>query len=163
MNAETLRSVGLDPAAFVQENQSRSRMGTLRGLHCRTQLSEGKLVRCARGRVFESVVDLRPWSPTFLRQEHVILDDEVHLQLFVPPGCAHGFEVLSEWADICYKHDAAYVPGLEAGVRWDDPDLAIPWPIEPTSLSDRDRVLPTLAEILDQLPAWFGREAPAVG
>jgi dTDP-4-dehydrorhamnose 3,5-epimerase len=160
MDAASLRRAGLDPTSFVQENQSRSRRGTLRGLHCRRELSEGKLVRCARGRVFEAVVDLRPWSPTFLVQEQVILDDEAHHQLFVPPGCAHGFEVLSDEADICYKHDAAYVPGLEAGVRWDDPELAIPWPMAPTTLSERDRLLPTLAEVRDELAAWFGTSAP---
>jgi dTDP-4-dehydrorhamnose 3,5-epimerase len=160
MDSDTLRSAGLDPSSFVQENQSRSRRGTLRGLHCRRVLSEGKLVRCARGRVFEAVVDLRPWSPTFLRQEQVILDDQDHLQLFVPPGCAHGYLVLSDWADICYKHDAPYAAGLEVGVIWDDPDLAIEWPVEPTTLSERDRVLPRLAEIRSKLETWYGSEAP---
>lgn len=160
MDADSLRTAGLDPASFVQENQSRSRQGTLRGLHCRRELREGKLVRCARGQVFEAIVDLRPWSPTFLAQEQVLLDDRLHLQVFVPPGCAHGFLVLSDWADICYKHDATYAPGLEMGVIWDDPDLAIPWPVRPTTLSERDRVLPRLAEVRDRLGDWFGTEPP---
>lgn len=162
LDAASLRAAGLDPTRFVQENQSRSRRGTLRGLHCRRELSEGKLVRCARGRVYEAIVDLRPWSPTFLVQERLVLDDRDHHQVFVPPGCAHGFLVLSAVADICYKHDAAYRPGLEAGVRWDDPELAIPWPIQPTILSDRDRTLPALAEVRDRLASWFGAEAPPV-
>jgi dTDP-4-dehydrorhamnose 3,5-epimerase len=159
LDAATLRATGLDPAGFVQENQSRSRRGTLRGLHCRRELSEGKLVRIARGRVFEAIVDLRPWSSTFLVQEHLVLDDVEHRQVFVPPGCAHGFLVLSALADVCYKHDAAYRPGLEAGVRWDDPDLAVPWPRPPTTLSARDAALPSLADIRNQLATWF--DAPS--
>lgn len=156
LDAASLREAGLDPARFVQENQSRSRRGTLRGLHCRRELSEGKLVRIARGRVFEAIVDLRPWSPTFLVQEHLVLDDLDHRQVFVPPGCAHGFLVLSPLADVCYKHDAAYRPGLEAGIRWNDPELAIPWPVHPTLLSDRDLELPLLADVRDELATWFG-------
>lgn len=163
MDAGTLRAAGLDPARFVQENQSRSRRGTLRGLHCRRELSEGKLVRCARGRVFEAIVDLRPWSPTFLVQEHLVLDDRDHRQVFVPPGCAHGFLVLSAVADICYRHDAAYAPGVEAGVRWDDPELAIPWPARPTILSERDRALPALAQVRPELARWFGARDPRDG
>ena len=150
----------MDASCFVQENQSRSRRGTLRGLHCRRELTEGKLVRCARGRVFEAIVDLRPWSPTFLAQEHLVLDDRDHRQVFVPPGCAHGFLVLSGWADICYRHDDVYQPTLEVGVRWDDPDLAIPWPEVPSTLSERDRHLPVLAEVRGLLAGWFGSEAP---
>jgi dTDP-4-dehydrorhamnose 3,5-epimerase len=161
LDAATLRAAGLDAARFVQENQSRSRRGTLRGLHCRSELSEGKLVRIARGRVFEIIVDLRPWSPTFLVTEHLVLDDKAHRQVFVPPGCAHGFLVLSPLADVCYRHDATYRPGLEAGVRWDDPELAIPWPARPTLVSERDRALPLLAAVRDRLPAWFGSEEPA--
>jgi dTDP-4-dehydrorhamnose 3,5-epimerase len=162
-DAGTARTAGIDPASFVQENQSRSGRGTLRGLHCRRELREGKLVRCARGTVFEAVVDLRPWSPTFLVQDHVLLDDVEHHELFVPPGCAHGYLVLSDLADICYKHDAVYAPALEVGVAWDDPELAIPWPIAPTVLSDRDRGLPRLADLRDQLAAWFGDAPPGGG
>jgi dTDP-4-dehydrorhamnose 3,5-epimerase len=158
MDSTALLAAGIDPARFVQENQSRSRRGTLRGLHVRRELSEGKLVRCARGRLFEAIVDLRLWSPTFLMVEHVVLDDREHRQVFVPPGCAHGYLVTSPVADVCYKHDAAYRPGLEVGIRWDDPDLAIPWPVTPRLLSPRDRALPALAEVRDELARWFGRE-----
>jgi dTDP-4-dehydrorhamnose 3,5-epimerase len=160
LDAASLQAAGLDATRFVQENQSRSRRGTLRGLHCRSELREGKLVRCARGRVFEAIVDLRPWSPTFLVQERLVLDDVAHRQVFVPPGCAHGFLVLSPVADICYHHDTAYVAGVEAGVRWDDPELGIPWPIAPTTLSERDRHLPSLAEVRPRLADWFGPTRP---
>jgi dTDP-4-dehydrorhamnose 3,5-epimerase len=160
MDGPSLHAAGLDPARFVQHNQSRSRRGTLRGLHARRTLSEGKLVRCARGAVFEAVVDVRPWSSTFLRTETFRLDDEAHLQLFVPPGCVHGFQVLSDWADICYQHDAIYDPTLEIALAWDDPELGIDWPIRPPLLSDRDRDAPTLATIRPQLAAWYGSGAP---
>src|SRR4029079_17409457 len=123
-----LAAAGL-PTAFVEESQSRSRRGVLRGLHGRAALSEGKLVRCARGEVFEVVVDLRPWSPTFSQWESFALDDVAHRQVWVPPGMVHGFEVLSEEADICYRMDAAYDPSLDIAVSWDDPELAIPWPL----------------------------------
>jgi dTDP-4-dehydrorhamnose 3,5-epimerase len=162
LDAGSLLAAGLDPAGFVQENQSRSRRGTLRGLHFRRALSEGKLVRCARGSVHEVVVDLRPWSPTFLAQESVTLDDERHEQLFVPAGCAHGFQVLSEFADICYKHDAVYAPELEAVVAWDDPELAVAWPLPDPLLSPRDRAAPPLAEVRPFLATWFGIERPAI-
>jgi len=160
LDRDSLLDGGIDPGTFVQENQSRSGYGTLRGLHCRRELSEGKLVRCARGRVWEAIVDLRPWSPTFLQQEHLVLDDVEHRQVWVPPGCAHGFLVLTPLADIHYHHDAAYRPGLEAGVRWDDPELAIPWPVPPTTLSARDRELPPLAEVRGSLEDWFGSAVP---
>jgi dTDP-4-dehydrorhamnose 3,5-epimerase len=161
MSADVLLAAGLDPSRFVQENQSRSRLGTLRGLHGRRALSEGKLVRCARGRVFEVVVDLRPWSPTFGRWESFVLDDEDHQQVFVPPGCVHGFQALTDQIDICYKHDAYYEPALEIAVRWDDPELAIPWPLADPLLSPRDEVAPLLAEVRPLLADWYGSEPPA--
>jgi dTDP-4-dehydrorhamnose 3,5-epimerase len=160
MSADVLLQAGIDHAGFVQENQSRSRRGTLRGFHMRTALSESKLARCARGSVFEVVVDLRPWSSTFGRWEDFTLDDVAHRQVFVPAGCAHGFQVLSEWADICYKHDAVYAPELEGALAWDDPELAVPWPIADPILSDRDRTAPTLAAIRPQLVGWYGAERP---
>ncbi len=160
LDAATLRAAGVEPAALLQENQSRSRLGTLRGLHFRRELREAKLVRCARGTVFEVVVDLRPWSSTFLEQEIVTLDDDRHEQLFVPPGCAHGFQVVTDWADICYRHDAVYAPDLEAGIAWDDPELAIRWPLADPVLSARDRTAPTLATVRPLLVTWFGSERP---
>ena len=147
LSADVIASAGLDHTRFVQESQSRSGRAVLRGLHGRAALSEGKLVRCARGEVFEVVVDLRPWSPTFLQRESFVLDDHAHHQVWVPPGCVHGFQVVSELADICYRMDAVYDPSLDISVAWDDPDLAIPWPVRPPILSDRDRAAPALAEV----------------
>src|SRR2546430_1840771 len=150
LSMSVLAAAGLD-VAFVEESQSRSRHGVLRGLHGRSALSEGKLVRCARGEVFEVVVDLRPWSPTYGRWESFVLDDCAHRQIWVPPGMVHGFEVLSEDADICYRMDAAYDPSLDITVAWNDPELAIPWPIASPVLSDRDRTAGPLAEIRPHL------------
>lgn len=155
-SADVAVSAGLDPSRFVQDSQSRSRRATIRGLHLRRDLSEGKLVRVARGAVFEVVVDLRPWSPTFLAQEHFTLDDVEHLQLLVPPGCAHGFQVVSDAADVCYRIDAYYEPALDAAVAWDDPELAVPWPLPDPVLSARDRDAPSLREVRPQLASWFG-------
>ncbi len=162
MEQQLLRDVGIDPAAFVQESQSRSRHGVLRGLHGRTSLSEGKLVRCARGTVFEVVLDLRPWSSTYLRWDSLILDDVEHRQLWVPPGMVHGFEVLSDAADICYRMDAPHDPALDLAVSWDDPELAIPWPLPDPTVSDRDRSARALADVRPHLAEWFGTDAPAI-
>ena len=160
MEQQLLRDVGIDPASFVQESQSRSRHGVLRGLHGRTALSEGKLVRCARGTVFEVVLDLRPWSSTYLRWDSLILDDVEHRQLWVPPGMVHGFEVLSDAADICYRMDALHDPTLDLAVAWDDPELAIPWPLPAPTVSDRDRAARALADVRPHLEEWFGAHAP---
>ena len=121
-------------------------------------LSEGKLVRCARGAVFEVAVDLRPWSPTFTQWDSTVLDDMTHRQLWVPPGVVHGFQVLSDEADVCYRMDARYEPSLDLAIAWDDPDLGIPWPLSPPILSERDRTAPRLAEIAPRLAEWFGSE-----
>jgi len=160
MSADVLERAGIDATSFVQENQSRSRKGTLRGLHMRKHLSETKVTRCARGSVFEVVVDLRPWSSTFGRWEQFWLDDTAHRQVLVPPGCAHGFQVLSDWADICYKHDAYYAPELEGALAWNDPDLAIPWPLPEPLLSKRDLEAPTLAQLRSDLASWYGATRP---
>lgn len=160
MAADVLRDAGIDPCRFVHENQSRSKRSTLRGLHGRSALSEAKLVRCARGRVFEVVVDLRPWSSSFGRSESFVLDDERHLQVYVPGGCVHGFQALSDEIDICYKHDDVYRPELEIAVAWDDPELAIPWPLPEPLLSARDTAAPTLAEVRPLLESWYGRTPP---
>ena len=161
MDSGVLLAAGVKSTAFVQENQSRSGHRVLRGLHFRRQLREAKLIRCAHGRVFEAVVDLRPGSPTFLSSQTFILDDEAHRQIYVPPGCAHGFQVLSADADICYKHDAVYAPELEGEIAWDDPELAIPWPIPDPILSPRDLGAPRLQDIRDNLVEWFGAPEPS--
>jgi dTDP-4-dehydrorhamnose 3,5-epimerase len=161
MSADVLASAGIDARAFVQENQSRSRRGTLRGLHGRSALGENKLVRCARGALFEVVVDLRPWSATFGRWESFELDDRTHRQLYVPAGCVHGFQALSAEIDVCYKHDDYYRPQLEISVAWDDPELAIPWPLADPLLSERDRAAPRVDEIRPLLRAWYGDHPPS--
>ena len=160
LDAPTLRAAGVDPARFVQENQSRSRRRTLRGLHGRCRLEEAKLVRCAHGSVYEVVVDLRPWSETFLRWASFVLDDIEHRQVYVPPGCVHGFLVTSEEADVCYKHDAPYEPSVEFTLRWDDDSLGIDWPERSPLLSARDREAPFLRELRPRLGEWYGTGPP---
>lgn len=155
-SADVYGEAGIDHTRLVQENQSRSRRGTIRGLHMRRELSEAKLVRCAHGAVFDVVVDLRPWSPSFLRWEQFRLDDRDQLQIYIPAGCAHGFQALTEVADVCYRVDAFYDPSVEAALAWDDEELAIPWPLADPILSDRDRSAPSLREIRGSLEQWYG-------
>ena len=131
---------------LVQDNQSRSGYGVLRGLHYQLANPQGKLVRVARGRVHDVAVDIRRGSPTFGRWAGVTLDDEQHHQLWVPPGFAHGFCVLSESADFCYRCSDYYAPGDEYGIAWDDPGLAIDWGVGEPIVSGRDRTWPALAD-----------------
>ena len=114
---------------FVQDNHSRSSKGVLRGLHYQIQQPQGKLVRVARGAVFDVAVDVRKSSPTFGKWVGVELSEDNHRQLWVPPGFAHGFLVLSETADFLYKTTDYYAPEFERCIRWDDPELAITWPL----------------------------------
>jgi dTDP-4-dehydrorhamnose 3,5-epimerase len=141
------------PTDFVQDNHSRSRRGTLRGVHFQTSPGQGKLVRAARGTVYDVVVDLRRGSTTFGEWEAVELDDETHCQLWIPVGFGHGFCVLSETADFVYKCTAYYDPATEAGIRFDDPDVGIEWPDGIELLySERDRTAPSLAQVAGDLP-----------
>lgn len=147
---ESFRADVMDQLAgggFVQDNHSRSRLGIVRGMHF--QPGQAKLVRCARGAIFDVVVDIRPGSSTFGQWEAHELDDERHAQLFVPDGFAHGFCVLSELADVTYKVSSYYDPGSEGGFRFDDPAVGIEWPLAPEQLiaSARDRAAPLLADI----------------
>lgn len=137
---------------FVQDNQSRSRRGTLRGIHFQVHPGQGKLVRCARGAVWDVVVDLRRGSPTFGEWEAVELSDENGWQLWIPIGFGHGFCVTSDVADFVYKCTAYYDPETEAGIRFDDPDIGIEWPLAEPLVSERDRVAPALAAVRDALP-----------
>ena len=150
-NAEVFREAGL-PDTFAQDNHSFSVAGVVRGLHYQLEQPQGKLVRCARGRIFDVAVDLRRGSPTYGRWEGHELDDERHRQLFVPVGFGHGFCVLSETADVHYKLSSLYHPETEAGIAWDDPQIAVEWPLSDPQLSDRDRAAPKLAEVADELP-----------
>ena len=138
---------------WLQENHSRStQQGTLRGIHFQTHPGQGKLVRAVRGSIFDVAVDLRRGSPTYGQWEGHILDDETHRQLWVPVGFGHGFQVLSEVADVAYKVTSLYDPETESQLAWDDPDVGIEWPIPDPVLSDRDTGAPTLGEIGDSLP-----------
>ena len=137
---------------FVQHNHSRSSAGTLRGLHFQTAPGQAKLLRCPRGKIFDVAVDLRKGSPTYGQWEGYVLDDENHRQLFVPVGFAHGFCVLSELADVTYLVSSYYDPETEAGIRWDDPEVGVEWPVTEPLLSPRDIEAPTLAELADDLP-----------
>jgi dTDP-4-dehydrorhamnose 3,5-epimerase len=126
---------------FVQDNHSRSARGALRGLHFQTRPGQAKLVRCTAGAIWDVAVDLRPHSPTFGRHYGLELRPDEGLMIFIPLGFAHGFLVLSETADVQYKCSAVYDPATEAGIRWDDPDLALPWPLDGMEpiLSERDK------------------------
>lgn len=127
-NARTFREAGYD-LSFVQDNHSRSVRGTLRGLHYQIRQPQGKLVRVTRGEVYDVAVDLRRSSPTFGRWVGESLSAESRRMLWIPPGFAHGFYVISEHAEFQYKCTDFYAPEHERCIRWDDPDLAIPWPI----------------------------------
>jgi len=144
---------------FVQDNHSRSSRGVVRGMHFQVGAGVGKLVRCARGRIFDVVVDLRRGSPSYGSWEAFELDDQRLRMLYVPVGFAHGFCVLSELADVVYKQTGYYDPALERGIAWDDPDVAIRWPLPATQLtvSERDAAAPRLSEIAAELP--FGYDA----
>lgn len=151
-SAERWRELGVD-AEFIQENHSRSTLrGTLRGMHFQTAPGQGKLVRCPRGAIFDVAIDLRRGSPTFGEWEGHVLDDEHHHQLWVPVGFAHGFQVLSDVADVAYKLTSLYDPETEAELAWDDPDVGIEWPLADPLLSERDREAPRLVEVADELP-----------
>jgi dTDP-4-dehydrorhamnose 3,5-epimerase len=132
---------------FVQDNVSRSVRGTLRGLHFQKPKAQGKLVTVLAGRIFDVAVDIRADSPTFKKWVGLELDGDQPRQLWVPPGFAHGFCVLSESADFLYKCTEYYSPMTEHSVRWDDPDLAIKWPIEFPVLSNKDAAAPLLADV----------------
>ena len=150
--ADTARRHGI-PTDFVQDNHSRSRQGTLRGIHFQTHPGQGKLVRVARGVVYDVVVDLRRDSPTFGGWEGVELTDERGEVLWIPVGFGHGFLVLSEVADFVYKCTNYYDAATEAGIRFDDPEIGVQWPSGVELLySERDATAPTLAEIQDTLP-----------
>ena len=139
------RDAGIE-LAFVQDNHSRSGRGVLRGMHSQRSRPQGKLVRVARGEVFDVAVDVDPRSATFGKWVGVTLSDENCRQFWVPPGYAHGFVVLSEIADFEYKCTDYYDPGDEIGVMWNDPGVGIDWPLQNPLLSAKDRVGLPLAQ-----------------
>jgi dTDP-4-dehydrorhamnose 3,5-epimerase len=154
--ATTLAELGVT-GEFVQDNQSRSSHGVLRGMHLQPGMA--KLVRCARGRIFDVVVDARPASPQFGRWEAFELDDESHRQLYCPDGFAHGFCVLSDVADVVYRCSAYYDPAIERGFRFDDPAVGIDWPRIDLITSARDESAPLLEELREELERSAAQQA----
>lgn len=158
-DASVAQAAGIDPHAFVQDSMSRSRRGVLRGLHVRTGRGEAKLVRCSWGAIYDVVVDLRPGSPTHGRWVALDLDGESQRSVYIPAGCAHGFQALTEFADTSYRIDREHDPAENLTVAYDDPTLGIPWPLEVTEQSEADRHAMTLAELDSEL----GRIEVALG
>jgi dTDP-4-dehydrorhamnose 3,5-epimerase len=139
---------GLNPRVTQCSVSQNRRQGTLRGLHFqKAPAEEAKLVRCSRGSIFDVVVDLRPGSPTFGHWFAETLSGLNGWMLYVPEGCAHGFQTLSDDVEVAYQMSTAYRPELSIGIRWNDPRLGITWPLPDPILSDRDRALPLLAEL----------------
>ena len=150
---ERYRAGGI-PGPFVQDNHSRSSKGTIRGLHAQQNRPQGKLIRVIEGAVFDVAVDIRRGSPHFGRFFSVEITSENFLQLYVPPGFAHGFCVTSEMCQLEYKCSRYYDPSDEIVISWNDPAIAIPWPTDHPLLSDRDRSAPTLEEASEKLPVY---------
>lgn len=151
------RAVGIDPDGFVQDSLSRSVLGVVRGLHLRSGRGEAKLIRCSAGRVFDVAVDLRPGSPTFGNVEFFDLSGENQVSVYVPAGCAHGFQALTEVADVAYRIDREHDPAQDVAIAHDDPQLGIPWPLPITTISERDRSAPRLADVIGAIRAnWVG-------
>jgi dTDP-4-dehydrorhamnose 3,5-epimerase len=156
--AETFRERALEDAGideqWVQDNQSRSSRGVVRGLHFQIGAGAAKLVRCGRGRIWDVIVDLRKGSPTYGHWEGFDLDDEAMHALFVPVGFAHGFCVISDVADVIYKQTAYYSADVERGIAYNDPDVAVRWPLSSDEIvvSERDATGPLLSSVADELP-----------
>ncbi len=149
-SARTLAALGVD-VPFVQDNHSRSVRGTVRGLHFQSSPGQGKLLRVASGRIFDVAVDLRHGSPTFGQWFGQELSADNFLQMYVPVGFAHGFCVLSNWADLLYKATNFYDAETERGLAWNDPTVNVKWPVDDPVLSDRDQNMP----LLHELPEYF--------
>jgi dTDP-4-dehydrorhamnose 3,5-epimerase len=144
-DADIARTSGIEVAAFVQDSLSRSARGVVRGLHLRRGRGEAKLVRCSYGAIFDVIVDLRPGSPTYGRWKSFELRDDEQVSLYVPAGCAHGFQALTEPADVAYRIDRPHDPAEDVAIAFDDPELAIPWPLPVAVISRRDRLAMPMA------------------
>ena len=143
-DADVVRAEGIDPCDFVQDSMSRSARGVVRALHLRTGAGEAKLVRCSAGAIFDVVVDLRADSSTYLRWESFNLTGDNQCSVYIPAGCAHGFQALTEPADTAYRIDRRHDPSEDLNLAYDDPTLAIPWPLPVGERSDKDKAAPTL-------------------
>ena len=138
-------------ASFLQDSQSRSGKGVIRGMHGRLGRGEAKLVRCANGAVLDVLVDIRRQSPTFGKQQAFQLDDKDFRHLYVPPGFLHGFQALTDTADVCYRIDRPHDPTEDIGVAYNDVDLAIDWPLPVTTVSARDAAAASWAQLLERI------------
>jgi dTDP-4-dehydrorhamnose 3,5-epimerase len=156
-DADVAREAGIDPGGFVQDSMSRSRRGVVRGLHVRVGAGESKLVRCSSGQVFDVVVDLRPDSPTHLEWLSVVLDGERQNSVYIPAGCAHGFQALTEPADTAYRIDRAHDPREDLTIAHDDPELAVPWPLPVSARSRSDAAALPLAQLSTALATITAR------
>lgn len=145
---EVVASVGIDPDGFSQDSVSRSRKGVVRGMHLRGGAGESKLVRCSHGAVFDVVVDLRPDSPTFRNIKSFELSGETQVSLYIPAGCAHGFQSLTDPSDVSYRIDRPHNPAEDITISYKDAELDISWPISVTLVSERDERAPSLGEAL---------------
>ena len=152
-NERRYRDAGIT-ATFVQDNHSRSARGTLRGLHFQVRRMQGKLVRAVAGEMFDVAVDVRRGSPTFGRWVGAHLTAENFRQIYIPPGFAHGFCILSEVGEVEYKCTELYDAEDELGIAWNDPQVGIEWPVSEPLLSAKDKAAPRLADVLDRLPAY---------
>jgi dTDP-4-dehydrorhamnose 3,5-epimerase len=150
-DVDVARAAGLEPGSFLQDSLSRSAQGVVRGLHLRVGRGEGKLVRCSSGRVFDVVVDLRPDSPSYRTWLVFELDGDRQNSIFIPPGCAHGHQTLTTTADTSYRIDRAHDPAEDLTIAWNDPELAIPWPLPVTTMSEQDAGAPPLAALTTEL------------
>jgi dTDP-4-dehydrorhamnose 3,5-epimerase len=150
-DVDIARRAGLDPDSFVQDSMSRSAYRVVRGLHLRLRRGEGKLVRCSHGAVYDVVVDLRPSSPSYRTWLTFQLDGDQQTSIYIPPGCAHGFQALTETADTSYRIDRPHDPAEDLIIAHDDPELAIPWPLPPGVMSTADRTARPLSELEEQL------------
>jgi dTDP-4-dehydrorhamnose 3,5-epimerase len=147
-DAEVVRKAGIDPTGFVQDSMSRSARGVVRGLHLRSGAGEAKLVRCSAGEIFDVVVDLRRASSTYLRWESFLLSGEEQSSVYIPAGCAHGFQALTDPADTSYRIDRTHDPREDVTIAYDDPAFGIPWPLPVTAMSARDRGARPWAELV---------------
>jgi dTDP-4-dehydrorhamnose 3,5-epimerase len=150
-DVDDARAAGIDPHCFTQDSVSRSSKGVVRGLHMRRGAGESKLVRCSYGAIFDVVVDLRPSSPTYRNWESFELLGDEQVSLYIPAGCAHGFQALTEPADVSYRIDRPHDPTEDVTIAFDDAELAIPWPLQVEAVSPRDREAPSLSAVLQSL------------
>jgi dTDP-4-dehydrorhamnose 3,5-epimerase len=150
-DTEVIRAAGIDPAGFAQDSVSRSAGGVVRGMHVRRGAGEAKLVRCSYGAIFDVIVDLRPGSPTYRNWESFELRGDEQVSLYVPAGCAHGFQARTDPADVSYRIDRPHDPAEDVSIAFDDPGLAIPWPLPVRLISAKDRAAGSLDDALSVL------------